>query len=194
MNYTINPPPPTPPKKRHHWYRPRNVFLGLVAFIALIVVISIAASSGSSPTTSNKVPVSAHCIEGCGSAQPTATSQSPSAAPTTPAPTTPAMTVSQQQAVDSAQNYLSDGQGFSEQGLLQQLTSSFGTSATQADAQFAINYLHPDWYQQAVDSAKNYVSDGQGFSKAGLYQQLTASEGGGFTAGQADYAVTKVGL
>jgi hypothetical protein len=36
------------------------------------------------------------------------------------------MTGAQQQAVDAAEGYLSDGQGFSDQGLLGQLTSSSG--------------------------------------------------------------------
>lgn len=109
-------------------------------------------------------------------------------------PTTPAMTVTEQQAVDSAQNYLSDGQGFSEAGLFQQLTSSDGDGDTAADAQFAIGYLHPDWYQQAVKSARGYLADGEGFSKASLYEQLTSSAGEGFTPGQANYALSQVGM
>ena len=55
------------------------------------------------------------------------------------------MTGAQQQAVDAAQNYLSEGQGFSEQGLLNQLTSSAGNGFSQSDAEFAINYLNPNW-------------------------------------------------
>ncbi len=48
--------------------------------------------------------------------------------------------------------------------------------------------------QQAVDSAQSYLALGQGFSKAGLLQQLTSSYGAGFTQAQAEYAVSKVGL
>jgi hypothetical protein len=108
----------------------------------------------------------------------------------TPAPpTTPAMTASQQQAVDTAQNYLSDSQGFSYNSLLQQLTSSYGDGYSQSDAKFAIRYLHPDWNAQAVIAAKNYLSDGQGFSKASLLQQLTSSYGDQFTQAQGQYAV-----
>jgi hypothetical protein len=99
------------------------------------------------------------------------------------------MTNSQQQAVTAAQNYLSDGQGFSEQGLLQQLTSSAGDGFTQSDAEFAIQYLSPDWDQQAVDAAQGYLSDGQGFSEQGLLQQLTSSAGNGFTQSQAEFAI-----
>jgi Host cell surface-exposed lipoprotein len=102
------------------------------------------------------------------------------------------MTPSQQQAVDSAQSYLSDGEGFSEYSLLNQLTSSSGDGFSQADAQFAINYLHPDWYVQALESAKGYMSDGEGFSRSSLLEQLTSTSGDGFTQAQAQYAVNAV--
>ena len=83
------------------------------------------------------------------------------------------MTVSQQQAVDAAQSYLSMGSGFSQYSLAQQLTSSSGNGFSQADAQFAISHLNPDWDAQAVDAAKGYVQMG-GFSAASLTQQLTS--------------------
>jgi Host cell surface-exposed lipoprotein len=97
-----------------------------------------------------------------------------------------------QQAVDSANGYLSGGQGFSEQGLLQQLTTTAGEGFTEAQAEYAISHLHPDWDAQAVDSAKGYLGDGEGFSRSGLIQQLTSSYGAGFTEAQAEYAVNKV--
>lgn len=114
-------------------------------------------------------------------------------APTTAAPTTPAMTVSEQQAVDSAQGYLSDGEGFSYNSLLGQLTSQYGGQFSQSDAKFAINYLHPDWDAQAVDAAKGYMQMG-GFSRDSLIAQLTSSYGNGFTYDQAVYAANQVGL
>jgi hypothetical protein len=68
----------------------------------------------------------------------------PSTPAFTPAPTaasvsTPAMTTAQQQAVDSAQSYLALGSGFSEAGLLKQLTSSYGAGFTQAQAEYAVS-------------------------------------------------------
>ena len=130
-------------------------------------------------------------------------SSAPAAAPTTPAaaaatqapttPAAPAMTASQQQAVDAAQNYLSMGQGFSQYSLTRQLTSSYGSGFSLADAQFAINYLNPDWNAQAVEAAQGYMKMG-GFSAASLTQQLTSDSGNGFTEAQAAYAVAKVGL
>jgi hypothetical protein len=103
------------------------------------------------------------------------------------------MTTAQQQAVDAAQEYLIMGSGFSQEGLIQQLTSSAGNGFAQADAQFAVNYLNPNWDAQAVDAAKGYLQMG-GFSRSSLIQQLTSSAGNGFTEAQAEYAVSKVGL
>ena len=102
------------------------------------------------------------------------------------------MTGAQQQGVDAAQGYLSEGQGFSDQGLLNQLTSSAGNGFPKSDAEFAISYLKPNWDAQAVEAAQGYLSDGEGFSRSGLIQQLTSSYGDGFTEAQAEYAVNKV--
>jgi Host cell surface-exposed lipoprotein len=99
------------------------------------------------------------------------------------------MTAAQQQAVEAAQGYLSEGQGFSKQGLLSQLTSSAGNGFSTPDAEFAIHYLNPNWDQQAVDAANGYLTEGQGFSEQGLLQQLTSSAGSGFTQPQAEYAI-----
>jgi hypothetical protein len=102
------------------------------------------------------------------------------------------MTDAQQQAVDAAESYLSEGQGFSDQGLLQQLTSSAGNGFSDSDAEFAINDLNPNWDAQAVDAANGYLSEGQGFSDQGLLQQLTSSAGDGFCEAQAEYAISSL--
>ena len=101
----------------------------------------------------------------------------------------PAMTVAQQQAVDAAQGYLQMGSGFSYESLLQQLTSSAGNGFSKADAEFAINYLHPDWDQQAVDAGQGYLQMGSGFSYESLLQQLTSSAGNGFSQAEAEFAI-----
>lgn len=169
----------------------KKILIGVGALVALIVIIAVASSGHGTKTVNTATTPKAST-----SAPPAPTTQAPP--PTTqappPPPSTPSMTLAEQQAVDSAQSYLSDGQGFSYQGLLTQLTSSSGEGETTSDAQFAINYLHPNWDQQAVESAKNYLSDGQGFSRASLIQQLTSSSGEGFTYDQAVYAVNQVGL
>jgi hypothetical protein len=102
------------------------------------------------------------------------------------------MTASQQQAVEAAQSYLSDGSGFSQSGLIQQLTSQSGNGFSTADATFAVNYLNPNWNAQAVDAAGSYLSEGSGFSQSGLIQQLTSQSGNGFSTAQATYAVNSL--
>jgi hypothetical protein len=104
------------------------------------------------------------------------------------------MTVAQQQAVGSARNYLSTGGGFSRAGLIQQLSSSAGEGFPTDVAIFAVDHLQVNWNEQAVESAKSYMSTGGGFSRAGLIEQLSSSAGSGFTPAQAVYAANKVGL
>jgi hypothetical protein len=115
------------------------------------------------------------------------------AAPATSAPAAPAgPTVSQQQALDSAQSYLDMG-GFSRAGLIDQLTSQAGEGFSLADATWAVNRSGADWNAQAVLSAKSYLDMG-GFSRSGLIEQLTSQYGEQFTLAQATYAVNQVGL
>jgi hypothetical protein len=153
--------------------------ISLAAFIVIMVIVSAAVGGGNSNTTT---PVST----------PKVTNSTPADVPSaSPSDTAPVMTTDQQQAVNSASNYLNDGQGFSRAGLLDQLTSSYGEGFSQSDAEFAVNYLKPDWNAQAVISAKNYLSDGQGFSRSGLLEQLTSSYGEGFTQAQAEYGVNQ---
>jgi hypothetical protein len=101
--------------------------------------------------------------------------------------------VAREQAIQAAQSYLDMGSGFSRAGLIQQLSSSYGSGFTTALATFAVDNVHANWNQQAVLSAKSYLSMG-GFSRDGLIQQLTSSYGEQFTYAQAVYAVNKVGL
>jgi hypothetical protein len=176
----------------------RNVLAVTGALFVVIIAISVAANSGHSASntgaisslgTSATAASSAPALETPSAISSTAASSAPS---TPAAPASPSMTGAQQQAVDAANGYLSDGQGFSEQGLLGQLTSSYGDGFSQPDAEFAINYLKPNWDQQAVDAAQGYLGGGQGFSDQGLLQQLTSSAGSGFTEAQAEYAINSL--
>jgi hypothetical protein len=186
--YPYQPPPPTPTPTRRPFYRRHKITTALGGLVLLTLVISVAASVGGSGN-SNLTPAPSSSTS---QAAVPAVESSPVV--TTPTQTAPAMTGAEQQAVQSAQGYLDDGQGFSRTGLLGQLTSSYGEGFTKADAEFAIGYLKPDWNAQAVESAKGYLADGQGFSRTSLLQQLTSSYGEGFTEAQAEYAVNKVGL
>ena len=170
--------------------------LGLIGLAVVIGIIATVSSHSSSNTPAASASASSPIAVSASTAAPADTAPAPAApvssapaAPVSSAPASPPMTTAQQQAVDAAESYLSLGQGFSEQGLLDQLTSSAGDGFSKSDAEFAINYLHPNWDQQAVDSAKSYLSEGQGFSEQGLLQQLTSSAGSGFTEAQAEYAI-----
>jgi hypothetical protein len=120
------------------------------------------------------------------------------AAPATSAPAAPAApagpTVSQQQALDSAQSYLSLNSGFSRQGLIDQLDSPYGGKFSVADATYAADHSGADWDAQAVLAAKGYMNLGSGFSRSGLIDQLDSPYGGKFTYAQATYAANQVGL
>lgn len=99
----------------------------------------------------------------------------------------PTMTKSQEEALEAAQSYV-DTSGFSQKGLMQQLTSKYGSDFSKADATFAVKHVSVDWNTEAVEAAKSYLDSGS-FSKKGLEQQLTSKNGSQFTDDQAAYAL-----
>lgn len=105
-------------------------------------------------------------------------------------------TVSQQNAYESARDYL-DFSAFSRAGLIQQLTSEYGSGFPAADAEFAIERLEAeggvDWNAEAAEAAKDYL-EFSSFSRSGLLQQLTSEFGSQFTPAQAEYGVSQTGL
>lgn len=107
-------------------------------------------------------------------------------------PSKPTMTAAQEQAVGAAQDYLRVS-SFSRAGLIDQLTSEYGSAFAKADAVFAVDYLKVDWNAQAVKAAKAYLRVTH-FSRAGLIDQLESEYGGQFTHAQAVHGVTKAGL
>lgn len=117
-------------------------------------------------------------------------------APSTPTPTptqeavappaAPSETVSQKNAVRSANSYL-QVMAFSRPGLITQL--EFEGYPTE-DATYAVDKISPDWYEQAAKSAENYLSV-MGFSRSGLIDQLVFE---GFSADEAAYGADAVGL
>ncbi len=100
-------------------------------------------------------------------------------------PAAPELTLSQQNAVGSAEKYLAYT-SFSRSGLIDQL--EYEGYAT-ADAEFAVDHVAPDWNGQAALKAKSYL-DMTTFSRQGLIDQLVFE---GFTPEQAEYGVTAVG-
>lgn len=182
-----------------------------IAASAAVIAISIGGCKGSTSSASSAPPSSAVASAACPSGMSPDSNgvcQPGGVTPTIPATVAPTqaqpsgqaavpgaeLTAAQQQAVTAAQGYLDLGSGFSYNSLLKQLTSQYGDGFRQADAKFAINYLHPNWDAQAVLAAKGYMQLGTGFSRDSLIQQLTSSYGDGFTYDQAVYAVNAVGL
>ena len=101
------------------------------------------------------------------------------------------LTGPQKNAVRSANQYLSM-QGFSRDGLIQQLSSDAGDGYEVADATAAVDSLNVDWNKQAARSAQQYLSM-QGFSCKGLVQQLSSSSGDRYTVSQATYGARQAG-
>jgi hypothetical protein len=191
-------------QKRPFW---RRTWV-LVTAGVIVAFIAIGAASGGGDTTTPSAKGSHN-----GAAQRDKTSDTvaeapstpdvtqaadPSPSPTkTPEPTktskpTPSFTVSQEQAIGSAKDYLNYS-GFSRTGLIQQLSSKYGDGFKKADAIFAVNHITVNWNEQAVRSAKDYLSMSH-FSRAGLIQQLSSKYGDGYTVAQATYAANHVGL
>lgn len=107
-----------------------------------------------------------------------------------PEPAEPQLTASQENAIEQAESYL-ETSSFSKQGLIDQLSSEYGSDFPKKDAVFAVEYLKVDWNAEAVEQAKSYLETSS-FSKKGLIEQLSSPYGSQFTKAQAVYAANKV--
>lgn len=96
------------------------------------------------------------------------------------------ITVGQENALRSAQDYLRLS-GCSRTGLIEQLEFD---GYTTDEATFAVDNLDADWKEQAARSAQDYL-DISGFSRTGLIDQL---EFDGYTRDEAEYGATQAGL
>lgn len=95
-------------------------------------------------------------------------------------------TVSQQNALRTAADYL-DYTAFSRTGLIKQLV--FEKYST-PDANWAVDRVTVNWNEQAAKAAKDYL-EYTSFSRSGLIDQLIFE---GYTPAQAEYGVSKTGL
>jgi hypothetical protein len=101
------------------------------------------------------------------------------------------LTNPQRNAVRSANAYL-DMSGFSREGLVQQLSSSFGDGYNVLDARAAVDSLSINWNAQAARSAGQYLQM-MGFSCSGLIEQLSSNAGDKYTVSQATYGAQQAG-
>lgn len=119
------------------------------------------------------------------------TSASTASAPVQTEKLSDGLTGPQRNAVRSAKQYLNI-QGFSRNGLIQQLSADAGDGYMVSDATKAVDSLNVDWNKEAVRSAKQYLAI-QGFSCKGLIEQLSSSAGDGYTQSQATYGAQQAG-
>ena len=117
----------------------------------------------------------------------------PPPAPVEPVQEAPAdrLTRSQRNALRTATDYLQMS-GFSRDGLIDQLSSSFGNGYSKEDATVAVDSLDADWNEQAKRAAAEYLQM-QGFSCRELIGQLSSSYGNKFTKAQAAYGAKQAG-
>lgn len=101
------------------------------------------------------------------------------------------LTGPQENAVRSANSYLAMS-GFSREGLIEQLSSSYGEGYNRADAIAAVDSLSVDWNDQAKRSAEQYLAM-MGFSCNGLIEQLSTDAGDKYTRSQATYGAEQAG-
>jgi len=102
------------------------------------------------------------------------------------------LTAGQENAIASAEDYL-DTMAFSRKGLIEQLSSEYGSGFSKADAKFAVNHIDVNWNVQAARAAKEYLET-MPFSRSALIEQLESEYGSGFTHAQAVFGVNQTGL
>lgn len=95
------------------------------------------------------------------------------------------MTPLQAEAVKSAKSYL-DGNGFSKQYLTDWMISY--EKFSKEDVEFALDYLKPNWNEQAVLTGQTYLSGGTGMTREGLIEQMSNPNGDKYTKAQATFA------
>lgn len=113
-------------------------------------------------------------------------SEQPKAKPSKVEKPEPKLTVAQENALRSAEDYISMTP-FSRTGLINQLKFE---GYSKADATVAVNNLDVNWMKQAAKSAEDYL-EMSGFSRNGLIEQLMFE---GYTRKQAEYGVDQAGL
>lgn len=106
-------------------------------------------------------------------------------------PPAPTLTLAQENALEQAQSYL-DYSSFSRQGLIDQMSSEYGSGYPVDVATWAVDYLNVDWNAQAAEQAKSYL-EYSSFSRDALFDQLTSEYGSQFTPEQANAGLAAVG-
>jgi len=149
---------------------------GLIAASVLAIIGS--SMSGSSPSRSSTVAPTPADSRSQGVSAPAAPESN--------------LTRAQQNAVRQATAYLRT-MAFSRQGLIDQLSSEYGSKFAVEDSTVAVDSLDVDWDAEAARSAAQYLKT-SGFSCQGLIDQLSSEHGSKFTVAQATYGARQAGI
>lgn len=150
----------------------------VLAFIGLVVISSIFGSDDEPVATDT----SSQAVQAAG------LEESLEAPAIAPEPTS-RLSGPQENARRSAEDYLAF-KAFSRAGLIEQLSSEYGSGFDESDAAVAVDSLNVDWNAQAARSAEEYLGF-KGFSCNGLIEQLSSEYGSQFTAEQATYGANQ---
>jgi hypothetical protein len=145
-------PPQTPVKKKGHLVRNVGIVVGALLLVGIGGAIASSGSSNNNSTAGTTTASSPAATAG-------ATAKATAAATAKAAPTAPAgptLTNQQQNAVRSAREYLNFA-AFSRQGLIDQLSSAYGSGYSVNDATIAVDSLKVDWNAEDVQSVKSYL-------------------------------------
>jgi colicin import membrane protein len=157
----------------------KRVFVGVV--VVLVAIIAVAC--GEVQTEPQAAKTVTETVPAEGNAPAAVEEELREEQKANPEPAEPELSAGQENAIESASQYLEMG-GFSRSGLIEQLKfEGFSTK----DATFAVDAIGVDWNEQAVLSAEQYLEMG-GFSRSALVDQL---EFEGFTPKQAEYGVKR---
>lgn len=160
----------------------KKVFKWIIIVLVVLFIIGLIVGNDDAETTTAQTAVSSDAEQIV--AEPAITETEVVAEDT-------GMTNQQKNAVRSAKNYISF-QGFSRDGLINQLSSDAGDGYSVDDATIAVDSLDIDYNEQAGRAAENYLSF-TGFSCDGLINQLSSSAGDKYTIEQAEYGAKLAG-
>jgi hypothetical protein len=156
-----------------------SIFAAFIGFLVLIAIVVDVAASGPVEEETPEAP----------SQQEITTDVEPKNE-AKPKKKAPKYNADQRAAIDAAQDYV-DMLPFSKAGLIDQLSSEYGSQFALEDAKFAANHIKVNWKQEAVEAAEGY-QELMPMSRDGLHDQLTSEYGDQFTDAQADYAIARV--
>lgn len=179
---TAPPPQPAASEPKKAWFAKKRVIIPAAALVAIVGWASVQGKGGETATPAAVVATPAHQDSTVEATQEPAEEVTEEATEEA----APSLTVSQEQAVRKAEDYIGYT-AFSRSGLIKQLKYEGFSSR---DATFGADHIDVDWMEQAAIKAKDYL-EYTAFSRSGLIKQL---EFEGFTRKQAEHGAKAAGL